>query len=266
MDAPHGTDSAPARITATVPAQIVELLRGALYAELMRSCEDAPGTMPESKTRAGWTPTLRRLDSAVSGLSAIGWVEPEEQGPLTISLDAALIEVLEADAEQWEWASEQERIESAEGRARAAGYAATIERFLASLIERPAPASLMIPVSAFSLLREGAEDASSAVSQAIDEGVDLRECCRRLAAICDLLDLIGWSNNDEPTAEVDATVDARTVAELAVLMVPTLMRAVSDHDHSGRSKATAEADLCLMRWLLVEAGGTADTRSVRPAD
>jgi hypothetical protein len=126
----------PTRITTTMPAPVAVLLRGALYAELMRACEDAPGTMPESQTRAGWTPVLRRIDSAVDGLSALGWVEPSEQEPVTIVLGTALVEILEADAEQWAWLSEQERTESAEGRARAAEHAATIERFLASI--RPA--------------------------------------------------------------------------------------------------------------------------------
>lgn len=37
---------------------------------------------------------------------------------------------LERDAELWGWLSEQERTESAEGRARAAEHAAAIERFL----------------------------------------------------------------------------------------------------------------------------------------
>jgi len=123
----------PMRITATMPAQVAVLLRGALYAELGRACEDAPGTTPASKTRAGWTPVLRRINNALDGLSALGWNEPTEQQPVPIVLDAALIEVLEADAEHWEWTSEQQQIESAEGRARAARYAAAINRFLAAL-------------------------------------------------------------------------------------------------------------------------------------
>ena len=258
MSAPRKTDPPPAKITTSMPAEVVVLLRGALYAELMRACEDAPGVMPEYKTRAGWTPVLDRLSSAVSGLSALGWSEPAEQEPLTISLDVALIEVLETDAEQWEWLSEQEKLETAQGRARAAGHAATIEQFLSSLSERPAPARLIVPVSAFSLLREGAEDAFSDVSQAIDEGASLRECCRRLGAICDLLDLIGWSDEDEPATDVDATGDACTVAELAAQMMPTLTRAVSDLDDADPSKATAETELRLTRRLLVEAGGAAD--------
>ncbi len=41
------------RITATVPALVVVLLRGALYTDLQRTCEDTPATSPEYKTRAG---------------------------------------------------------------------------------------------------------------------------------------------------------------------------------------------------------------------
>jgi hypothetical protein len=43
------------------------------------------------------------------------------------------------DAEQWEWTSRQEKIESDEGRARAAEYADTINRFLATLSQHPTP-------------------------------------------------------------------------------------------------------------------------------
>jgi hypothetical protein len=123
----------PMTICATMPAQVAVLLRGALYAELERACEDAPATTHASKTRAGWTPVLRRINNAFDALSVLGWNEPAEQQPVTIALDAALIEVLEADVEHWEWTSEQQRIESAEGRARAAQYAAAINRFLAAL-------------------------------------------------------------------------------------------------------------------------------------
>jgi hypothetical protein len=65
-----------ARITTTMPAEVVTQLRGALYAELGRACEDAPVARPESHTRAGWTPTMRRLNGALSGLNMIGWATP----------------------------------------------------------------------------------------------------------------------------------------------------------------------------------------------
>lgn len=144
MNEPRRTDLPPAKITTTMPAGVVVLLRGALYAELMRACEDAPAVVPAYKTRAGWTPVLDRLASAVSALNAIGWSEHTDQEPLTISLDTALIEVLEADAEQWGWLSGQEKLETAEGRARAAGHAATIEQFLSTLSERPADRRLLV--------------------------------------------------------------------------------------------------------------------------
>jgi predicted glycosyl hydrolase (DUF1957 family) len=81
-------------------------------------------------------PVLTRISTAVRALSALGWAESDERQPLTIALDAALLEVLEADAEQWEWLSEQDKLETVEGRARAAEHAATIDRFLEAI--RPA--------------------------------------------------------------------------------------------------------------------------------
>jgi len=245
----------PVRITATMPADVVVELRGALYAELGRACEDAPGGMPESKTRAGWTPVLQRLDAALGGLDMIGWAEPGAQQPLTVTLDAEMIEVLEVDAEQREWTSKQERLESAEGRARAAERAASIQRFLASLAERPAQPSLTIPVPALGVVREGALDALTGVSEAIDSGVDPRECRQRLTAVCDLLDLIGWCQDDEPTADVDATEQTHTVAEIAAEMVPTLTTAVNDRRPGDPERVAAEQDLRLMRKLQAEASG-----------
>ena len=180
-------------VTATMPGDVVELLRGALYADLERACEDVPSTEP--KTRASWTGVLRRIEQARRALDVIGWASPSEQQPLTLAIDAAMIEALERDAEGWEWASEQEKIESAEGRARAAALAATIERFLASLAERPAPTTLLIPVSAFALVREGIFDCVEDVSSAIDSTHDWRRCSRDLSDLSDLLDLIGWESD-----------------------------------------------------------------------
>jgi hypothetical protein len=246
------------RITATVPAPVVVLLRGALYTDLQRTCEEAPATSPEYKTRAGWTPVFRRIDAAVGGLDAIGWDEPDEQEALTVALDAAMVDALERDAELWGWLSEQERTESAEGRARAAEHAAAIELFLASLTERPAAARLVISTAALPLVREGAREAIGDVSDSIDGGVHPRECCRRLGAICDLLDLIGWSDEDEPTEDVDATEHARAVIELAPPMLETLRTGVNDLDDTDPSKATAEDELRLMREVHTQASEARD--------
>ena len=103
------------------------------------------------RLRASWAGVLRRIGQARRALDVIGWASPSEQQPLILAVDATMIEALETDAEQWEWASEQETIESAEGRALAATHAATIERFLGNLAKRPAPTTLLIPVSAFGL-------------------------------------------------------------------------------------------------------------------
>jgi len=245
----------PARITATMPADVVVELRGALYAELGRACEDALDGMPESKTRAGWSPVLRRLDAALSGLDMIGWAEPSEQQPLTITLDTEMIEVLVGDAQQLEWTSEHERFELAEGRARATGRPESIQRFLASLAERPARVSLMIPSSALGIVREGALGALARVSEAIDSGVDPRDCRQRLTAVCDLLDVIGWCPEVEPTEDVDATEQARVVAEIAAEMVATLKTAVIGPHPGDPERVAAEQDLRLLRQLQAEASG-----------
>lgn len=242
------------RITATVPAPVVVLLRGALYTDLQRTCEDAPATSPEYKTRAAWMPVFRRIDAAVGGLTAIGWDEPEEQEPLTIALDAAMVEALERDADLWGWLSEQERTESAEGRARAAEHATAIERFLESLTERPAAARLVIPTAALPLVRECAHEGIPTVAEAIDKaGLDLREGSRRLNAIADLLDAIGWSDDEEPAEDVDATEHANTVMELAPPIMETLTTAVIELEDEDPEKAKAEDELRLLSQVHAQA-------------
>ena len=117
---------------------------------------------------------------------------------MTVTLDATMIQALEADADHWVWISEQVQTETAAGRQRAAGHAAAIARFLASLGERPAP--LTIPTAAVPLVRECVHEGIPTVAEAVDTGRDLRESCRRLNAICDLLDVIGWSRTKNPPA------------------------------------------------------------------
>jgi hypothetical protein len=158
----------------------------------------------------------------------IDWASPSEQQPLTLAVDAAIIEALERDAEQWEWASEQETIESAEGRAWAATQAATIERFLMSLVERPAPTTLLIPVSAFALVREGIFDCVADVSSAIDSTHDWRRCSQDLSDLCELLDLIGWASDSEPESDVDASAQASALVKATEAMQPVLTRAAID--------------------------------------
>jgi hypothetical protein len=240
-------------VTATMPGDVVELLRGALYADLERACEDMPSTEP--KTRASWAGVLRRLEQARRALDVIGWASPSEQQPLTLAVDAAMIEALKKDAEQWEWASEQETIESAEGRA----WAATIERFLRSLTERPAPTTLLIPVSAFALVREGILDCVTDVSSAIDSTHDWRRCSRDLSDLCELLDLIGWASDSEPESDVDASGQAGALAKATEAILPVLTRAATDlADGDAAAKVTTEDRLELMRELNTSASRAAD--------
>jgi hypothetical protein len=117
----------------TIPAEVVVLLRGALYTELARAYEDAPATMPEAHKREGWAGVLMRLDGARGALDVIGWAAPAEQQDVKVALDAAMIEALEDDADLWDWLSHQDKTESAEGREQARAKANTIKRFLAGV-------------------------------------------------------------------------------------------------------------------------------------
>lgn len=124
-----------------VPAEVVVLLRGALYIELARACEDAPAVMPEAHERACWADVLARIDGARSALDAIGWEAPDEQHDVTVVLDPAMIHALEEDYDGWDWLSHQEKTESAEGRQRARAKAETIKRFLTTVTQSPCTAS-----------------------------------------------------------------------------------------------------------------------------
>jgi hypothetical protein len=115
-----------------IPADVVVLLRGALYTELARASEDAPGTMPETHTRSGWADVLARIDGARNALDVLGWDAPTRQQDMEVELDWAMIDALEADIDLWEWLAEQHRTETPEGRKRAAAKANTSKRFLAS--------------------------------------------------------------------------------------------------------------------------------------
>src|ERR1700691_1669339 len=215
--------------TATLSPQLAVLLRGALYTDMQRACEDAPATAPESSTRAAWCPVLRRINAATDGLDVLGWDEPDEQEPVTITLDATTIQALEAEADHWRCTSEQAQTETAAGRQRAAGHAAAIERLLASLSEPPTP--LMIPTAAIPLVREGAREGIPMVGETIERPTgDLCECARRLIALSDLLDLIGWEEHEEPTEDVDATAHAGTLTEIAPSLLETLTQNINEYD------------------------------------
>jgi hypothetical protein len=116
-----------------IPADVVVLLRGALYTELARACEDAPATMPAAHTRSGWADVLARINAARKALDVLGWDAPAQQQDVGVELEVAMIDALEADIDLWEWLAEQYRIETAEGRRLAAAKAETIKRFLASI-------------------------------------------------------------------------------------------------------------------------------------
>lgn len=116
-----------------IPADVVVLLRGALYTELARACEDAPCGMPEAHTRTGWTDVLARIDGTRNALDVIAWDTAAQQQDAEVELDEAMTDALEADIDFWGWLAEQDKTESAEGRAQAAAKATVIKRFLASV-------------------------------------------------------------------------------------------------------------------------------------
>ncbi len=116
-----------------IPADVVLLLREALYTEFARACEDAPVTMPEVYTHSGWADVLARIDGAHRALGVIGWDTLTPPQDVEVTLDATMIDALEDEIDMWEWLAEQDRLETAEGRRRAATKATTIKRFLASI-------------------------------------------------------------------------------------------------------------------------------------
>jgi DNA-binding XRE family transcriptional regulator len=115
-----------------IAADVAALLRGALYTQLSRACEDAPGVMPTAQSRAGWADVLERIEGARTALDVIGWDTPAWQD-IEVELDQTMIEALEDDVDSWEWLADAMTTESAKGRRQAAAKATTIRRFLASV-------------------------------------------------------------------------------------------------------------------------------------
>jgi hypothetical protein len=115
-----------------IPADVVLLLREALYTELARACDDAPVMMPEAHTHSGWADVLVRIDGAGKALGVLGWDMPTPQD-IEVTLDATMIDALEDEIDFWEWLAEHDSLATAEGRRHAASKATTVKRFLASI-------------------------------------------------------------------------------------------------------------------------------------
>jgi hypothetical protein len=82
---------------------------------------------------------------------------------------------------------------------------------------------ITIPGVLYEPLRAGAYALSRDVAEAIDHGEDLNVCHARLAGICRLLDVIGWTREDAATdAEVDFGVHAGTLRAAVALMLPLM--------------------------------------------
>lgn len=90
---------------------------------------------------------------------------------------------------------------------------------------------ITIPGVLFEPLREGAYAASRDVAEAIDHSEDLAVCRARLAGVCRLLDVIGWTCED-PAAdtEVDFGVHAGTLRVAVEIMLPLLRDADGERE------------------------------------
>jgi hypothetical protein len=90
---------------------------------------------------------------------------------------------------------------------------------------------ITIPGVLFDPLREGGYAASRDVAEAIDHGVDLAVCRARLAGVCRLLDVIGWTREDPAVdTEVDFGVHAGTLRAAVEIMLPLLRDADGERD------------------------------------
>jgi hypothetical protein len=78
-------------------------------------------------------------------------------------------------------------------------------------------------------LREGAYAVSRDIAEAIDHGDDLQVCRERLAGVCRLLDVIGWTRADPCTdTEIDVGVHAPILRSAAEIMLPVLRDAEAE--------------------------------------
>lgn len=234
-------------ITTHVPAGIARLLREALYAQLGRAFEDAPGG-PQERTREGWADLLARVEGIRAALDALGWATPEQE-PVTLALDRAMIEALEADLDHWQWTAQAEHLETVEGRQQAARTAELIERFLTGLPRRPV--TLMVPSSLVGCVAEGAEVVMHDIAQAIDHGADLRECARRLTAVAGLLDAI-TQGEAGAVVELDVSEHGETLRRAVAMMLPTLEQGMADTRDGDPAKPEREHELRLMRQLAAQ--------------
>jgi hypothetical protein len=102
---------------------------------------------------------------------------------------------------------------------------------------------ITIPGLLLEPLREGAYAASRDVAEAIDHMEDLRSCRARLAGVCRLLDVIGWSGEGPVRElEVDFGVHGGTLRAATKVMLPVLREAGERERHEALT-AFAETEL-----------------------
>jgi hypothetical protein len=103
---------------------------------------------------------------------------------------------------------------------------------------------ITIPGVLFDPLREGAYAVSRDVAEAIDHGEELCVCRARLAGVCRLLDVIGWTCED-PAAdtEVDFGVHAGTLRVAVEIMLPLLRDADGERERYEALRGFAATEL-----------------------
>jgi hypothetical protein len=90
---------------------------------------------------------------------------------------------------------------------------------------------ITIPGVLFDPLREGAYALSRDVAEAIDHGEELRVCRARLAGVCRLLHVIGWTCEDPAEdTEVDFGVHAGTLRAAVEIMLSLLRDADGERE------------------------------------
>jgi hypothetical protein len=110
---------------------------------------------------------------------------------------------------------------------------------------------ITVPGVLFDPLREGAYAASRDVAEAIDHGEDLAVCRARLAGVCRLLDVIGWTR-EHPAAdtEVDFGVHAGTLRVAVEIMLPLLRDAGGERERFEALRQFAATELSGSRQRL----------------
>lgn len=108
----------------------------------------------------------------------------------------------------------------------------------------------LIPGALVAPVREGVYAASRDLAETIEHGEELEVCRDRLAGICRLLEVIGWTD-EEPVrdTEVDLGVHAATLRAAVVIMLPILEVAAGEREQYAAMRDLATQLPEAPRWL-----------------